>query len=256
MSLRNDVPLVSVIIRTKNEEAYLASVLSAYARQTFRDFEIVVVDDHSSDRTLEIANYYGCRIITVPGGRFSHPYSCNLGANAAKGEYLVFTNGHSIPASEKFLQNGIDNFSNDRVAGIFALPLSHEDGTIADKLIYDLAGYSIGNLRYRIDSLPRLFLNPKRKPLGISLLGTTNAILRKRLWQEYPFNESFNGGLGGEEADWAWHFVSTGYEIIHDPKFRVRHSHHLRIRDIFWQLQNWRYMVTAERTPDRQRKYF
>ncbi|MEI6650403.1 MAG: glycosyltransferase [Candidatus Moraniibacteriota bacterium] len=252
----SQTPTISVIIRTKNEEAYLEDVLSAYACQSFKDFEIIAVDDHSVDRTLEIVESYGCRVITVPGGRFLHPYSCNLGAEAAKGAYLVFTNGHSIPASENFLLDGVNNFFDDRIAGVFSLPISHENGTFADKLIYDLPGYTVGSFRYRIGSLPRLFLGPKRNPLGISLLGSTNAILRKTLWQEYPFNESFNNGLGGEDADWAWHFVNIGYEIIHDPKFRVRHSHLLRIRDIFWQLQNWRHMVTAEKAPERQRKYF
>lgn len=244
-------PSLSVIIRTKNEEKYLAKVLEVYARQTFRDFEIILVDDRSTDRTLDIADTYGRRIVTIPDGKFSHPHSCNLGAEAAKGNYLVYTNGHSVPARDTFLSDGLRNFRDDRVAGVFAIPVAHEDGTLADRIVYDIAGYTVGSIRYRIGDFWHLIFGTKS-----AILGTTNAMIRQDLWKEYPFDEKFNEGWGGEDADWAWHFVRKGYKIIHDPRFRVRHPHHLRLCDTFWQLRNWYRMIAAEKPPERQRKYF
>jgi len=244
-------PKVSVIIRTKNEEKYLGRVLEAYQKQSFRDFEILLVDDRSEDRTLDIAEEYGCRIVTIPNGKFSHPYSCNLGGEAATGEYLVYTNGHSIPGRETFLEDGLRNFRDASVAGVFAIPVAHEDGTIADRIVYDIAAYTVGAIRYRVGGLWYALIGTRS-----GLLGTTNAMIRKDLWTEYPFDESFNDGWGGEDADWAWHFVRKGYKIIHDPCFRVRHSHHLRLRDTFWQFRNWHRMMTSQKIPERQRKYF
>lgn len=244
-------PAVSVIIRTKNEERYLGKVLEALSRQTFDDFETILVDDRSKDDTLDIAAKYGCRIVTVPDGKFSHPYSCNLGAESARGTFLIYTNGHSIPASDTFIEDGLENFQDPSVAGVFALPVAHEDGTIADRIIYDIAAYTVGAVRYRAGDLWYAIIGTRS-----GLLGTTNAMIRKDLWNEYRFDEKFNGGWGGEDADWAWHFVKKGYKIIHDPRFRVQHSHHLRLRDTFWQFRNWHRMITAEETPERQRKYF
>ncbi|NTW13630.1 MAG: glycosyltransferase [Candidatus Moranbacteria bacterium] len=244
-------PLVSVVIRTKNEEKYLRMVLDAYARQTFKDFEVLIVDDHSVDGTCGIAESRGCRVAEIPEGKFSHPFSCNFGAGKSIGRYIVFTNGHSIPVSNTFLDDGLRNFEDDNVAGVFALPIAHADGTIADKLIYNIAGYTVGAIRYRIGGLAHLLIGPEN-----GILGTTNAMIRKDLWTKYPFDENINGGWGGEDADWAWHFVSMGYRIVHDPKFRVRHSHHLRVRDLFWQFRNWRRMVSSEQIPERQRKNF
>ncbi len=110
------MPKISVIIRSKNEEKYLGKVLDSLFRQSFSNFEILLVDDRSTDRTLEIAREYGCRIIQIPEGKFSHPYSCNLGAENARGEFLVFLNGHSIPCSTTFLEGGLRNFSNPKIA--------------------------------------------------------------------------------------------------------------------------------------------
>lgn len=244
-------PTISVIIRTKNEERYLDRVLRAYQGQTFRDFELILVDDRSEDRTLDIAEAYDCRIIAIPEGKFSHPYSCNLGAEASRGEYLVYTNGHSIPARRDFLECGLKNFHDRRVAGVFAIPVAHKDGTFADRIVYDIAAHTVGAIRYRVGDLWYALIGARN-----GLLGTTNAMIRKRLWEDYHFDESINDGHGGEDSDWAWHFVKHGYKIIHDPRFRVRHSHHLRLRDTFWQIRNWRRMVTAEAVPERQRKYF
>ncbi len=237
-------PAVSIIIRAKNEEKYLGQVLEMLKAQTFQDFEIIIVDDRSTDKTAEIAKKYNCRFITIPLGQFSHPRSCNLGAENARGEYLVYLNGHSIPVSEKFLENGLANFKNKKVAGIYSNPLAHQDGTLADKVLINISGFTIGMLRYSAGgSLP-------------GVLGTTNAIIRKDLWEKYKFDENFNKGWGGEDSDWARHFIDLGYKIIHDPKFKVRHSHHLKFKDIFWQINNWIKMNSTKRTPEKQRKNF
>lgn len=240
----NKTPIVSIIIRTKNEEKYLTQVLDMLKQQTLQDFEIIVVDDCSTDKTLEISKNYNCKIIIIPEGRFSHPYSCNLGAENAKGEYLVYLNGHSIPTSKKFLENGINNFKDEKIAGVFSYPLAHNDGTFADKIIYNILSCTIGTIKF----------NAKESIPGI--LGTTNAIIRKDLWKKYNFDENLNNGMGGEDIDWAKHFIILGYKIIHDPKFKVYHSHHLQIKDILWQYKNWRKMSLPKGMPEKQRKYF
>ena len=64
--------------------------------------------------------------------------------------------------------------------------------------------------------------------------------------------------MGGEDREWALYFMKRGYKIIHDPKFKVRHSHHLKIKDFFWQLKNWYRMANKnlKNIPEIQRKNF
>lgn len=77
---------VSVVTPTLNEERDLPQLLSSLKRQTFRDFEIIVADAGSKDRTRQLAEEYGARVVDggMPGvGR-------NRGAAVANGEYLFF----------------------------------------------------------------------------------------------------------------------------------------------------------------------
>jgi glycosyltransferase involved in cell wall biosynthesis len=83
---------ISVIIPVYNGEKYIAECLDNMLRQTHRDLEIIVVDDGSGDRTVEIARGYadrGVRIIELGQNRGSSA-ARNAGMDAATGEYLHF----------------------------------------------------------------------------------------------------------------------------------------------------------------------
>lgn len=63
--LRNGSPLVSVTIPMYNNERYIAETIESVLAQTMPDFELLIYDDHSTDRSLEIARSYDDRRITV-----------------------------------------------------------------------------------------------------------------------------------------------------------------------------------------------
>lgn len=58
MSLSTDQPLVSVLIATYNREKYIAQSIESVLASTYRNFELIIVDDRSRDKTLEIARRY------------------------------------------------------------------------------------------------------------------------------------------------------------------------------------------------------
>jgi len=79
-------PSVSVIIPTLDEERLLPGLLDDLSRQSCRDFEVIVADGRSRDRTRRIAREAGCTVVDggFPGaGR-------NAGARASRGELLLF----------------------------------------------------------------------------------------------------------------------------------------------------------------------
>jgi glycosyltransferase involved in cell wall biosynthesis len=53
-----NIPLVSIIITTRNEESVIGKLLKSIQTQTYPDIEIILVDNHSTDRTCEIARTY------------------------------------------------------------------------------------------------------------------------------------------------------------------------------------------------------
>ncbi len=82
-------PRISVVIPAFNEEGYLPKVLESLEMQTFNDFEVIVVDGASTDRTRDIAAKHGKVVIEKRKGI---GLARNIGVAHAKGELLFFTN--------------------------------------------------------------------------------------------------------------------------------------------------------------------
>lgn len=97
--------MLSIIIPTLNEENYLSDLLCSIKSQGFSDYEIIVSDAGSSDKTLEIAKKYGCKFI--PGGLPAK--GKNEGAKMAKGDLLLFLDADTI-LQQDFLKENIAEF--------------------------------------------------------------------------------------------------------------------------------------------------
>lgn len=122
--------MLSIIIPTLNEENYLPLLLDSIKKQNFNDYEIIVADGGSQDKTLEIAKKYGCKIVkggSVAKGR-------NEGAKVAKGNIFLFLDADVVLNSSDFLEKLINKFKkrNLEVASFPVLP----QGKIIDKIAY------------------------------------------------------------------------------------------------------------------------
>lgn len=86
-------PFFSVIIPTLNEEKYLPTILHALTRQTHRDFQLIVVDGGSKDKTAATFEKYKSLMPSASfqiADRANVGHQRNLGAKKANGKYLVF----------------------------------------------------------------------------------------------------------------------------------------------------------------------
>ena len=93
--------LVSIIIRTKNEERWISSCLDAVFSQNYRSFEVIVVDNESTDKTIEKVRQYPKKIVTIAD--YLPGKSLNLGIEQSKGEYIVCLSAHCIPTENTWL---------------------------------------------------------------------------------------------------------------------------------------------------------
>lgn len=94
MSISEEQPEVSVIVPARDEEAGLADCLSSLVGQTGPTHEIIVVDDHSTDRTRAIATSFPVTTITADTLPSGWSGKCNAvwsGAQIARGKWLLFT---------------------------------------------------------------------------------------------------------------------------------------------------------------------
>ena len=127
--------IFSIIIPTYNEEDYLPVLLDSIKEQDFNDYEVIVADANSKDRTREIAEEYGCTV--VDGGLPA--VGRNNGAKVAKGEILLFLDS-DLQLTEDYLAKVLYEFrmENLGIAITQMLPMSNK---IEDKLYHDFANY-------------------------------------------------------------------------------------------------------------------
>ena len=96
---------ISAIVITKNEEERIGQCLKSL---TFA-YEVIVVDDGSIDKTVEIAKKHGARVVNLQKGSFSDRR--NFGAKKANGEWLFYVDADELvtPALRKELKSKIQN---------------------------------------------------------------------------------------------------------------------------------------------------
>lgn len=200
--------LISIVIRTLNEEEHLPDLLAAIGRQELPSelsVETVVIDSGSTDDTLQIAEQFGARITHIAKEDFSFGRSLNRGCAFAGGEVLVFISGHCIPVDEHWLNRlvaplnqGICSYSYGRQHGYG--PTKFSEGRVFLKY------YSTANL------LPQagFFAN------------NANAALLRSVWEAYPFDEVLTGL---EDMHLAKRLVSNGLKIGYVADAGVYHIH-------------------------------
>lgn len=195
---------ISIIIRTKNEERWITHVLRAVFIQKYKNFEVIIVDNESIDKTLEKAKQFKIhKVITCK--KYFPGNALNLGIKAANGKYIVSLSGHCIPVNELWLSNLINNFNDYRVAGVYGRQEAMAFTSDSDKR--DLA------LIFGLDS---------KVQIKDSFFHNANSMFRRELWQKFPFDETVTNI---EDRIWAQNVLQAGYKIIYEPQASVYHYH-------------------------------
>lgn len=111
--------MISIIIPTKNEEKHLPLLLGSIKSQDFQNLEIIVADANSTDRTIEIAMNFGCKV--VRGGLPAK--GRNAGARESRGDLLIFVDA-DVVFPPNFLKGALKEFNEKKfdVAGTLQNP--------------------------------------------------------------------------------------------------------------------------------------
>ena len=96
------IPLVSVVIPAFNAELFIGETIDSVLAQTYPAYEVIVVDDGSSDRTRElVTERFGTRVRLVVQENQGPSAARNAGAAAARGDYLAVIDADDIWLPEK-----------------------------------------------------------------------------------------------------------------------------------------------------------
>lgn len=197
--------LVSVVIRTRDEEERINSCLFAVSNQSLSDFEIIIVDNMSNDNTLAIAKKHNVRIIQISDEEFTYGRALNRGIELAQGDYIALISGHCIPVDNYWLPQLLSNFQDPQVAGVYGRQQPLPDSNDFDKR--DL--WTTFGLERRIQRKDYFFHN-------------ANSMIKKSAWDEVRFHDESDGV---EDRIWAKDIINRGYVVVYDPEASVYHHH-------------------------------
>ena len=136
-----DSPIVSVIIPAYNSSKYIAETIKSVLSQTFKNFELIIVDDGSTDDQQEIIQKYcesEIRIRSIYQENQGVSFARNAGFNHSKGKFIAFLDADDIWLEDN-LQLKLDKFEQDDFA------LVHSDSYLIDENSKLLNGMMTGN---------------------------------------------------------------------------------------------------------------
>ena len=150
------VPLVSIVICVRNGEKYVGSCLESLLNQTFKDYEIVIVDDASNDKTAEIISRFKDQRIKYFKNKqwLGIAKSRNKGLKHARGRYIFFMDIDCIVFKD-WIKEGLSCFTDDcaGVEGRIIYVSENYQPTFSDNVMENRTSrqFMTGNIAYRKD---------------------------------------------------------------------------------------------------------
>ena len=209
--MKNPHPLISIIIPAYNCEETIVRCVDSILRLTWKNKEIIIIDDGSTDATPDILKKYGgvIHIIRTPNAGPSR--ARNIGVHDAKGEFIAFTDSDCIVA-ENWLDELFKGFVSQKTAGVGGDQQSPMDDSPFGKNIHAFmksVGFVADYLKTQ-DKLIRTQHNP-----------TCNVMYRKKVLLEAGlFDEAL---WPGEDVDIDLKITRLGYELYYNPGAIVWH---------------------------------
>lgn len=216
--------LASVIILTYNEEKNIGRCLDAVFRQRLPgDFEVIVVDSGSTDRTREIANAYPVRLFEIPRADFGHGRTRQWASERALGEYIVYLVADALPADEDWLHALIRPLTGDEtVAGSYSRQVPRQGAhPVEESRIRDrTAGRGKRIVRQITKENPWVSLEPLER-LELCDFDDVSACRRRSVLEKIPIPEV----PWAEDLYWSRQVLQAGFKTAFEPDSTVIHSH-------------------------------
>jgi len=188
--------MISVIIPTYNSEKFIGDTIRSVLRQTCTDYEIIVIDDGSTDHTGELIgnNFPNVRYFYVPNQGVSK--ARNYGIQKAKGEYIAFLDADDLWLPEK-LEKQLRTFDADP-----ELMLVFTEHRVFDSHGIRKAIFSKKERLMKGDIVKNIFLH--------SRVTTSTVMVRRDVFQEAGY---FEENLKAAEDDNLWMRIALKFKI-------------------------------------------
>ena len=197
--------LISIIIPCFNGEPTIAKCLSAIYQSEVCDYEVIVVDDHSIDNSLNIIQQFPCKLIAL-GERRGAAYARNIGAKVAKGDVLFFTDADCVVTKQtlRIVEQSLANIHEKIIIG----------GTYTRKS-YDNNFFS---------NFQSIFIHysETKHPVNPDYIATHALAMHRNLFHQYAgFNDHVFPIL--EDVEYSHRLKNLGVRLQLNPHIQVQH---------------------------------
>ncbi|MDB4017220.1 glycosyltransferase [Amylibacter sp.] len=231
--------LLSIIIRTKNEEQWLKATLTAVRSQSYKNIEIILVDNKSVDKTVETARRMGVtKIISLK--HYNPSKALNMGVEIASGEICVFLSAHCVPVNDEWLAELCYPILAGEVRCAYGrqIPTSRSNADNARDLLI-----TFGKERV-VQESDFKFHN-------------ANSAIETKFIEKIPFDETLTNI---EDWHWASNIINLGHSIAYVPTALVFHHHglhqHTDATESFRAKPVAKLLLDAYRLDDNQEPFF
>jgi len=198
--------MISVIIRTRNEERWIRTCIEAVLEQNIsQSIEIILVDNTSTDRTVVRARQIFPDIKVINVREFRPGLAINEGAMIAQGEYLVCLSAHCVPVNDSWLGKLFCNMKHSDVAGVYGKQVATPFTSSVDKR-----------------DLLLTFGPERREQRKDPFFHNANSMFRRSIWENIPFDNKITNI---EDQAWGKAVIDEGYRLIYEPEAAVYHYH-------------------------------
>jgi len=210
---------ISVIIPTYNAGKLLFKVLPAVEHQSILPYEIIIIDSNSTDDTLNIANSFPVKCISIAKKDFNHGGTRNYGARLARGDYIVYLTQDVVPMDNEWLENLIKPIHDNSAVGAFSRQIAQKNAVPTEKFFYS----------HMYPSKSRMLTSNDLSTQEI-LFSNASSAVKKSYILDNPFSENI---LMSEDYEWALRMLGEWQSIAYVASSKVLHSHDVSFIKLF-----------------------
>lgn len=197
----------SIIIPMYNAEKHIAELLEALTKQVERNFEVIIIDDGSTDNSYKIATQtktkFSLKIINQENQ--GPAVARNMGIKEAKSDIIIFLDSDCIP-TKIFIKNILKPFKNPEISGVQGEYITKNFNNLIARYVGYEIEYRHRNMKEKIDHIATYACAYRKKDLGEGFLT--------------DFKEP-----NMEDIELSYRLSEQGKKLVFQPSAKVKHPH-------------------------------
>lgn len=204
--------MISVVIPVHNGAETIGECLEAIGRSTYHDYEVLVIDDASTDNTAQIAAQHPCQLVRLERN-VGAAIAKNIGAREARGDIILFTDDDILlqPNTLSLVAEDFSDPQHDGVVGLLSKDLRYQDFPTQFKNLW---------MHYTYTRLA----NASEAGQNVGVFYTSLAAIRREAFAALGgFDEHYCGASVTEDIEFGQRLITAGYRIFVDRRLAVEH---------------------------------